>query len=472
MQSPPPRKSGKRVQRRYDVASDDPVSKRSPFQRDHDRLFYTPYFHRLAGVTQVVATTTETSLVHNRLTHSLKVAQLGRRLAVKLERDHRTDVAELGGLDPDVVAAAALAHDIGNPPFGHLGESALDELATSWGLSDGFEGNAQSFRVVTKLAIKSGTSEDRPGLDLTAAVRNSILKYPWTMTEERRARGVKKWGYYESEAEDFAEARAAQVIAPRSDGWESRSLEGQLMDLCDDLSYALHDLEDFIRSGTVSLHTLSNPTDELVARIQSDVADRLPKAKSLGKRKQLAEEAWDRILRRFASDRYRALEQVFVGSIAQEEALHHFVSATLQEFVKVLRIKPGEGDQALHVPLATRAEIQSLKLLTWELVISKPGLRVAQQGQRRLILSTGKSLEAWLRSEDSDAALPGRLASIRQLNRTWARSRSYDGEAFQAAVNGRSTLDYIASMTERQLLDFSAAMSGASASSLLGSWIR
>jgi dGTPase len=152
----------------------------SPFRVDRDRIVSSPFFARLGGVTQVISPGGGGLLVHNRLTHSLKVAQVGRAIAERLLRDERYgDVLEkLGGCDPDVVEAAALAHDLGHPPFGHLGERVLDRLARQrLGLPDGFEGNAQSYRIVTSTEIRGQATL---GLNLTAATRAAILKYPWT----------------------------------------------------------------------------------------------------------------------------------------------------------------------------------------------------------------------------------------------------------------------------------------------------
>lgn len=139
-----------RSDRQWDPASPDA---RNPFQIDRDRILYTPEFLRLAEVTQVVGPE-EAEVFHNRLTHSLKVAQVARRLAEKLVQDQPRQAAAAGGIDPDVTEAAALAHDIGHPPFGHLAEEELDRLLTAANFADGFEGNAQSFRVVTKLAAR------------------------------------------------------------------------------------------------------------------------------------------------------------------------------------------------------------------------------------------------------------------------------------------------------------------------------
>jgi dGTPase len=140
----------------------------SPFRVDRDRIVSSPFFARLGGVTQVISPGGAGLLVHNRLTHSLKVAQVGRAIAERLVAGGFADLLEkLGGCDPDVVEAAALAHDLGHPPFGHLGERVLDQLARQrLRLRDGFEGNAQSYRIVTSTEIRGQATI---GLNLTAA---------------------------------------------------------------------------------------------------------------------------------------------------------------------------------------------------------------------------------------------------------------------------------------------------------------
>src|SRR6266550_9029962 len=137
-----------RDQRKHE--EDPTTSNRTPAQRDRDRLLYSSGFRRLANVTQVVAAD-HGYVFHNRLTHALKVAQIGRRLAEKFKfnSDDSALADRLGGLDPDVVEAAGLAHDLGHPPFGHLAEKELDLLVGE--AHGGFEGNPQSFRILTRL---------------------------------------------------------------------------------------------------------------------------------------------------------------------------------------------------------------------------------------------------------------------------------------------------------------------------------
>src|SRR5262245_24256313 len=132
-----------RNKRRHSEKENAEGDDRSPAQKDRDRIVYTSAFRRLAKVTQVVAADNG-HVFHNRLTHSLQVAQVGRRLAEKLARKSQDVIDRAEGLDPDIVEAACLAHDLGHPPFGHIAEEELNDLA---GMSiDGFEGNAQSFR--------------------------------------------------------------------------------------------------------------------------------------------------------------------------------------------------------------------------------------------------------------------------------------------------------------------------------------
>jgi len=251
---------GNRYTRRHGSGAAD---QRREGQRDRDRILYSSAFKRLNGVTQVVAAS-EGTIFHNRLTHSLKVAQLGRRLAEHLcsQPTEREKAEAWGGLDPEVVDAAGLAHDLGHPPFGHIAEKALDHLVTRGpsarseegdeapaGNPDGFEGNAQTFRILTWLSAHN--EKKYPGLNLTRATLNAVLKYPWLRDPAEAPEGKRynKYGAYRAEGSDHAFAREFH------DG-DVQSLEAAVMDFADGLAYSVHDLEDFVRAGLVPLSRL------------------------------------------------------------------------------------------------------------------------------------------------------------------------------------------------------------------------
>ncbi len=230
----------------YDAAArerlvDEPTKRvdapeRTPFERDRARVVHSVSLRRLAAKTQVLGPQAD-DFVRNRLTHSLEVAQIARDLAHPL------------GCHPDVAETAALAHDMGHPPFGHNGEVALDRLAADFG---GFEGNAQTLRILTRLEAKSVDATGRSvGLNLTRATLDACTKYPWPRTSPDGRSDVTagKFGVYDDDRVVFDWLR---------EGIEGhrRCVEAQVMDFADDVAYSVHDLEDGVVGGRIDLGLL------------------------------------------------------------------------------------------------------------------------------------------------------------------------------------------------------------------------
>ena len=217
---------------------DEPAKRggRTEFMRDRARVIHSAALRRLAAKTQV-AVPWENDFQRTRLSHSLECAQIGRELGESL------------GADPDLQDTACLAHDLGHPPFGHNGEEALAEIAEDFG---GFEGNAQSFRLLVRLEAKTVDSEGKSvGLNLTRASLDGSTKYPWPRSQNSR-----KFGVYNEDLEVFTWMRTGAPI-------DKKCIEAQIMDWSDDCAYSVHDLEDAIFTNQVSVKNFEKDFQEL-----------------------------------------------------------------------------------------------------------------------------------------------------------------------------------------------------------------
>lgn len=398
---------------------DRPPDQRKEGQRDRDRVLYTSALRRLAAITQVVSPT-EGSVFHNRLTHTLEVAQIGRRLAEYLCKDE--DLVEaLGGIDPERVEAAALAHDLGHPPFGHIAEKELDGLIVSRGVEDGFESNAQAFRIATKLAVRK---EEFPGLNLTRATLNAVLKYPWL----RENSGPKhdKWGVYSTEDQEFSWVKKPYSLK------NDRSPEAELMDWADDIAYAVHDLEDFYRAGLVPIDRLAKDMEELDAFLDHAVARQRGKTRYTDS--ELREAGFNAIGGFPISEPYQ-------GRRSQRSLLRTYTSKLIGKYLRAIKfVENADGWLQARISSDADKEVMMLKELTWRFVIQNPALETQQYGQRRVIKELFHIF--------ADAAVSrGSPKNLGIFPIDYQEQLTVAGEEHERL---RLILDFIASMTEQQ----------------------
>ncbi len=343
--------------------AEDPATKsadRDDFARDRARLVHSAALRRTAAKTQVMQPDTD-DFVRNRLTHSLEVAQIGRELGAAL------------GCNGDVVDTACLAHDIGHPPFGHNGEAALAVLAADIG---GFEGNAQTFRLLTRLEAKRFHADGRSaGLNLTRASLDAVLKYPWVTGRQWPGVRPAKFGAYADDVEVFGWVRQD---APNG----RRCLEAQVMDWADDIGYSVHDVEDAVAGGLLDLRVMESVIDLLpVFHVARDWYN-----------KELDDGTLVAATRRLLAT--GVIVTRYDGSRRCLAALKDMTSALIGRFAlaaeAATRQRYGDGsltryDAELIVPADTRAECVVLKALAAAFVMLAPSRQAVRAGERDVI---------------------------------------------------------------------------------------
>lgn len=386
-------------------------TQRGEFARDRARVLHSSALRRLGAKTQVLSPSNG-DFARTRLTHSLEVAQVGREMAAELS------------LDPDVVDMACLAHDLGHPPFGHNGETALNEWASEIG---GFEGNAQTLRLLTRIEPKVFSADGvSRGLNLTRASLDATCKYPWSADQAVRDAGAgksAKFGVYQDDLEVFTWMRDG--AAPKQ-----KCIEAQVMDFADDVAYSVHDFEDAVVSGFINV---------------ADLAD-------IGAREGLIDKIsiWNggELDRSQLTEAFLALEQnefwltKFNSESSQLATLKNLTSALIGQFVQAsteLTLASASSEvtryqSQLQVPSSVRAQISVLKGLVSAFLMSHDSRKPLYEWQRALLTELANELLA-------------RNGKNLDVYSTAAWSRAAD-EAQQRRV----IVDQIASLTDQSAL--------------------
>lgn len=308
----------------------------------------------MAGKTQVVVAG-EQDFPRTRLTHSLEVGQIGRELGMAL------------GADPDLVEVACLSHDLGHPPFGHNGEAALDEVCDHIG---GFEGNAQTFRLLTRLEAKTFDDDRSVGLNLTRAALDATTKYPWT-----RQPGIRKFGVYDDDKPAFDWVREG---APE----RGRCFEAQVMDFSDDVAYSVHDLEDAVHLGHLDLRSIRSADERagIVAVARESYATDADEAELEAALERVQDVEWwatsfDGTARSLANLKNMSSRLIgrFAGA-AEEATRARYGDRPLTRYAA-----------DLVIPRDTELEVAVLKAVANRYVMQRAGAAVAYARQRLLL---------------------------------------------------------------------------------------
>lgn len=392
---------------------------RDDFDRDRARVLHSAALRRLADKTQVVGPGSGDT-PRTRLTHSLEVAQIARGIGKTL------------GADPDLTELAGLSHDIGHPPYGHNGERALDEAARKCG---GFEGNAQTLRILSRLEPKAVDSRGRSyGLNLTRASIDAACKYPWGPVDEEGNKRLK----YSAYSDDLDVLEWARAGAPAG----KKCLEAQIMDWADDVAYSVHDVEDGILSGRITLSVLWDLVElaqlaEKGARVFGGQPEDLLDAADRLRRMDLVSRAAD-----------------FTGDLQGLTGLKAMTSELVSRFVTACvtgtREKFGEQPLArysadLVIPPQVQAEVTLLKSVAVLYVMDEHSHMAEQERQRDRIFRVTEYL--WQGGE----------GALDPLYRGWFVQATDD------AAKLRVVIDQVASLTENRLERMDRTASGMSA---------
>lgn len=437
-----------------------------PFNKDYARLVHAPSFRRLQGKTQLLPGI-EDDFFRNRLTHSMEVAQI----AAGIARSVNKRIADAGHpyqIDVALVEFAALAHDLGHPPFGHNGEEALDELMLQYG---GFEGNAHTLHILASVEAKvvttaSGARSGEFGLDLTYRTLASILKYDQLIDPNRKVAGVIK-GYYKEEEELVKKIK--QAVAPGAQG-KFKTLECSIMDVADDIAYSTYDLEDTLYARFVTPAELLGALfdDEEVRKavlIKTNKTLKKAKLKEIQGDLELFETAIKVIpapkiehspeqhaLRATMSPAAQgALDAVAIcksdSRMVKDELLRTaFTAERVGILMNGLEVDLNPQRPALSQVMLNRdtlINVELFKHLNFELVIRSPKLAITEQRGRGIVERVFGQLVA----TDGELLLPSLREKYKKTSEKQARMRI--------------VCDFVAGMTDRYAVEMHDALLGA-----------
>lgn len=458
-----------------------PEAYRMPSRRDYGRLIHSPAFRRLQGKTQLFPSS-ESDFYRNRLTHSVEVAHIAKSIALRLNSEER--YCKENPIDTDLVEFSALAHDLGHPPFGHNGESELNAIMVEHG---GFEGNAQTLRILTRLEKKQtkyfpagdksadpivNESDVRLGLNLTARSIASILKYdnkiPLNM-KERKSKGLDssvQKGYYaiDSDTVDWVKSKVCVNLSVK----KFKTVECCIMDIADDIAYSTYDLEDSFKAGFLTPISMSsadrNFRDLLARRIKKkidfeyhDLPEHERNFDFNEVNKTLAGVFHDILISdRNQKDLYSTDDQINIASSAFSASAQlasngyyrtDFTSALVGTFVRGIEFKFNEECPALsrvRLSLQIFKVVELLKLFSFEKIILSPRIKITDQRGRHII----RTIFQALKEEDGYMLLPNdwrELLSQREFDDNWRM---------------RTICDFIAGMTDRYCIEFYSRLLG------------
>lgn len=445
-----------------------PEEYRNGFRRDYARLLHSASFRRLSGKTQLFPGT-ESDFFRNRLSHSLEVAQVAKSIAIKLN----SQLAEHLKIDTDLVEFAALAHDIGHPPFGHQGEKALDQCMIDCG---GFEGNAQTLRIIARLEKKFLTeavaaplgilegADIRCGLNLTWRSLASVLKYdkaiPISKEDRLQVASLSEHeiekiepvkGYYSSDAE-LVDLIKVNVLNGQGKSVRFKTVECSIMDIADDIAYSTYDLEDGLKAGFYHPLDIIYSKNELLRRVAEKVNRKLETEFNDSDIQELLMSIFnpfllsenDSIETGTPDDtdsefhrRYRTSKMISENGYSRT-ALTSFL---VGKFIRGVEIQQNEEFPELSIvklndEVARMVEV--LKHYNYESMIISPRLRVAEYRGQEIVKKIFESL--------SDESNKGYQLMPRDFQEIYLEINSSEKK--------RVVCDFIAGMTDRYCIEF------------------